>query len=509
MKNIEPAIKEKFIEETLSLAYFIKDNPYKEYEVLRSLSITKDSAELLEYNSIHKLYVALEDIYKALCDNVIVLSDNLLYLIDVVCDKITLCANCIKEDKPFPNEEEIRQCVLYCDKAVANEIFDIDAIAKHHLGLTARVTEERNKSYTVKENKSITVQTEAISSVLTNHEELIARTYKIVNSIEELKVLSDNPEKNKIIELQRILAGDMQVLQNALLLVHDQMLTISGDETLSHHHTDFHGFFVYANEKKYIIPSDYIVDVVCESSLNYANEQNQIFYERPPDEEGGEIERIPVYSLSSLFPGTKKTVKSDLDTILLAEYQGQKIGIIVDVVHKFAYLVKKPMPAAFRNFPVYKGVSYDEKYNLVPILSVPEIMRRFRSLRGYDVKKFEAYTRRRKWRILIADDSETALQIENSIIRADTDFIVDSAKDGIIALEMARNKQYDLLITDDAMPRMNGEILLDNIRRLEQYEHLPVIALSEHPLEKADAFMSKSDFKRDELIQKVKELLHE
>ena len=87
--------------------------------------------------------------------------------------------------------------------------------------------------------------------------------------------------------------------------------------------------------------------------------------------------------------------------------------------------------------------------------------------------------------------------------------MVDLAVDGINALELARQNQYDLIITDDAMPRMNGEIFLDNLRRMENYSEVPVVAFAAHPLEKANAFINKAKFKRSDLIHSVKELLHD
>ena len=86
---------------------------------------------------------------------------------------------------------------------------------------------------------------------------------------------------------------------------------------------------------------------------------------------------------------------------------------------------------------------------------------------------------------------------------------IEEAFDGIDAMDKIKSNQFDIIICDDMMPRMNGEIFLDNIRRLQNYAKVPVIALSNSPIPKADIFISKSDFKRDILIQKIKELLNE
>ena len=240
-------------------------------------------------------------------------------------------------------------------------------------------------------------------------------------------------------------------------------------------------------------------------------QQNQRYLKIELDEDIDNPEErvrlIPIYSLSSLLPGQQESHDQVIDTILITEYSGQEIGIIVDHVQKFLTLTNNPLPAAFADFPILQGIAFDEKYDMIPILYVPEILKRFRSLRGYDIKKFEANTRRKMFRILVVDDSEITRQIESNILSEDNAFI-DQACDGIKALEMAREKQYDLIVTDDKMPRMNGQILLDNLRRMENYAQIPVVVMATHPIEKADAFVSKSDFTRTDLVHTVKELLH-
>jgi len=153
-----------------------------------------------------------------------------------------------------------------------------------------------------------------------------------------------------------------------------------------------------------------------------------------------------------------------------------------------------------------QGIAFDEKYDMIPILHVPEIMRRFRALRGYDVKKFEAITKKHINKVLIVDDSETTRQIQKTILLANN-YIVEEASDGIEAIEKVKIKQFDLIITDDEMPRMNGAILLDNLRLMENYKSVPVVAMADKPLEKADAFICKSEFARNTLVQTIKGML--
>ena len=195
----------------------------------------------------------------------------------------------------------------------------------------------------------------------------------------------------------------------------------------------------------------------------------------------------------------------------------QRIGIIVDQVQQYVSLVVKPLPKSFNNFSILQGIVFDEHYDIVPILHVPDILKKFKSLRGYDIKKYEAATKKRTVRILAVDDSATKRNIERSILES-ADFTVDTAVDGIDALEKAKSKQYDLVMTDKDMPRMTGLVLLDNLRRMEQYKEVPVVLVSADQSQKthdefkklgANAIISKADFERSKLIGTIKELLGE
>ena len=177
-------------------------------------------------------------------------------------------------------------------------------------------------------------------------------------------------------------------------------------------------------------------------------------------------------------------------------------------MQKFVSVIKLPMPSSYKNFSILKGLAFDEKYDMIPILYMPIIIKKFRSLRGYDVKKFEASTRKHIKHALVVDDSDTTRLIEHTILEGNG-FFVEEAQDGISAIEKLKENQYDLILCDDKMPRMNGEILLDNIRRMDNYADVPVIAVSNKAIPKANVFISKADFKRDNLIQIIKELLHE
>ena len=508
-----------YLAETRWLAHTLKTQPEITREILRVLSITKDSSLILGFSPVYNLYKATEDLYKAIIDGKTVFSENLLVLIRETADKLNEMCDMIEDGRMEDLFNiNIKQYLIYLDKAVAGEIFNAKNLIninkdKTYLLAENKAQEEQEANQTKKKQKNGIIQLDSskISDLVNQHQEMIARSYIIMNQIEMMKEAMLDDDKRAARACYKQLSADAQNLQTNLLISHEQLLSFVQEEDFLASHQDFHGFFVFANNRKYMIPSEFVVDVISESPSNYVEKANQKFVVYVQENEMGNEknrEEIPVYSLSSLLPGTPVAEHSVMDTILLVDYQSQKVGIIVDVMQKFVSVIKLPMPSSYKNFPILKGLAFDEKYDMIPILYMPIIIKKFRSLRGYDVKKFEASTRKHIKHALVVDDSDTTRLIEHTILEGNG-FFVEEAQDGIAAIEKLKENQYDLILCDDKMPRMNGEILLDNIRRMENYADVPVIAVSNKAIPKADVFISKADFKRNNLIQIIKELLHE
>ena len=509
-------ITQCYLKETRILIDALRKQPKLYSGNLKFLSMTKDNSRILGYTHVYNLYKAVEDIYKALCDNKIAFSENLQLLLNLVADKMEECCKLIETKTPEYDVIDVRPYLLYCDKAVAGEIFDPNHLIRQTE--TDRSNSKKKKALRASKRKLqetpeeiLKISSEKIARIVNLQEEMIARTYIINNQVAMLKAAIADKNMHDINEAYKLLGNDTQNLQNSLLITHENLMSLIQDDSFIKSHQEYQGFFVTANDAKYLIPSSYINNVICESPLNYETVQNQkivnyVLESETGREEDAITEEIPVYYLSSLLPGQKAKKMNILDTILIVDYQSQRIGIIVDSVQKFVSVVKKNLPSSFEKFMPVEGIVFDEKYDMIPILHIPEIMKMFRSLRGYDVKKFEAITSRHINKILIVDDSETTRQIVRTILLTNN-FLVEEAEDGIVAMEKLKQKQFDLILCDDEMPRMNGDILLDNIRRMDKYKTTPVVALADRTLVKADAFVSKSDFSRDYLIQTLKRML--
>lgn len=79
-------------------------------------------------------------------------------------------------------------------------------------------------------------------------------------------------------------------------------------------------------------------------------------------------------------------------------------------------------------------------------------------------------------RMLVVDDEE---DLRNSLVQQFTGegFEVEMAEDGDIALAMMEKSEYDIVLLDLKMPRMDGMTVLHEMRKLHKYPHVVVLTI--------------------------------
>ncbi len=78
--------------------------------------------------------------------------------------------------------------------------------------------------------------------------------------------------------------------------------------------------------------------------------------------------------------------------------------------------------------------------------------------------------------ILIADDDPEILDLLTDTLK--DDFILSRANDGQEALELISKNDYELVISDLSMPKLDGLGLLRNLKENPQWDHIPFIILT-------------------------------
>jgi PAS domain S-box-containing protein len=119
----------------------------------------------------------------------------------------------------------------------------------------------------------------------------------------------------------------------------------------------------------------------------------------------------------------------------------------------------------------------------------------------------------RKKFILVVDDSPETTEMLGKLLQLEGAF-VESARSGAEALDIARRKNFDLVVSDISMPEMDGYQLLQKLRELPSMANVPALALTgygrgadvERALEEGFAEHLTKPLDLDQLLQIVRRL---
>ncbi|HEX2972524.1 MAG TPA: response regulator, partial [Tepidisphaeraceae bacterium] len=115
------------------------------------------------------------------------------------------------------------------------------------------------------------------------------------------------------------------------------------------------------------------------------------------------------------------------------------------------------------------------------------------------------------------DDSLAVRELERKLLTS-RGYLADVAIDGMDGWNAVRTGQYDLVITDVDMPRLDGIELATLIKNDPHLKSLPVLILSYKDSEEdrlrgleagADYYLTKGSFQDDTLLQAITALIGE
>ncbi|WP_434696909.1 hybrid sensor histidine kinase/response regulator [Pseudomonas sp. Z1-14] len=156
--------------------------------------------------------------------------------------------------------------------------------------------------------------------------------------------------------------------------------------------------------------------------------------------------------------------------------------------------------------------------SVVLIVDVEDLLRSVEKL--LDTGRLERIARQNeaqapRKRILVVDDSLTVRELQRKLL-LNRGYDVAVAVDGMDGWNALRSEDFDLLITDIDMPRMDGIELVSLLRRDNRLQSLPVMVVSYKDREEdrrrgldagADYYLAKASFHDDALLDAVVELI--
>ena len=222
---------------------------------------------------------------------------------------------------------------------------------------------------------------------------------------------------------------------------------------------------------------------------------------------------LPVVELRSILSLPNDAAGED-PTMVILSYGEEMLGVVVDSLISEEDMGIKPLPQHMKNSGLVSGVSVTGKNDIVVVLDTSKVFAMAKDVKTSIAAKAMG-SARKEVHILVVDDSVNTREIERSILES-YGYHVDVATDGLDGYEKSQSFQYDLIVTDVEMPRMDGFSLTERLRKDDAYKHTPIVIVSSRDKENdkrrgmqagADAYIVKGSFEQSNLLSTIQTLV--
>ena len=230
---------------------------------------------------------------------------------------------------------------------------------------------------------------------------------------------------------------------------------------------------------------------------------------------------IPLVSLGSLLglpsvqdPENDRSINPHCLPVIIASYGAKRIAFQVDRIRGEEEIFLKSLESQLGKMNFISGATILGDGGIVIVLNVTDMIQASQNTTRSATHK-ESYVQKTMRRILIVEDSLTSREMERNILEAHG-YHVQTAVDGLDALEKLAQKPVDLVVSDVEMPRMGGFEFCQTLRQRLETKDLPVIFITSLDKEEekrrgieagGQAYITKGRFDQNQLLQTIERLV--
>ena len=209
--------------------------------------------------------------------------------------------------------------------------------------------------------------------------------------------------------------------------------------------------------------------------------------------------------------------QGDFLTVLVLSAGERRVAFSVDGVLNEQEVLVKNLGKQLSRVPNIAGATVLGSGEVVPILNVADLLKSaVKNNAGSSLKVINQKNNGEQTKsILVAEDSITARTLLKNILEL-AGYQVKTAVDGVEGFTALQEGNFDLVVSDVEMPRMNGFDLTSRIRADKRLAELPVVlvtALESTEDRKrgidvgANAYLVKSSFDQGNLLELIRRLV--
>lgn len=227
-----------------------------------------------------------------------------------------------------------------------------------------------------------------------------------------------------------------------------------------------------------------------------------------------------VHGRQALGLGSEAAPVDEMTVVVLGD-PNQPYGVIVDRFLEERELAVRPIDPLLGKVKDVSSAALMEDGSPVLIVDIQDLVRTIDRLsttgRLDKVAEKVVKERTRVRRVLVVDDSLTVREMERKLL-ASRGYAVEVAVDGADGWNAVREGQFDLVVTDVDMPRMDGIQLVQHITSEPRLQSIPVMIVSYKDREEdrrrgldagAAYYLTKGSFHDGAFLQAVVDLIGE
>jgi two-component system sensor histidine kinase and response regulator WspE len=215
------------------------------------------------------------------------------------------------------------------------------------------------------------------------------------------------------------------------------------------------------------------------------------------------------------------TDREELDVVVVSDRLG-KYGVVVDRIIGQRQLSVQALDERLGKIKDISSAALLEDGSPALIFDVDDVVRSIDHIvSGESIADIRSEVEKQPHskfkRVLVVEDSLTVREVERELLQS-RGYKVATAVDGVDGWNAVRESDYDLVITDIDMPRMDGIALVKAIKQDLHLKSIPVMIVSykdrredrQRGLEAgADYYLTKGSFHDDSLLEAVADLIGE
>jgi chemotaxis protein histidine kinase CheA len=194
----------------------------------------------------------------------------------------------------------------------------------------------------------------------------------------------------------------------------------------------------------------------------------------------------------------------------------RRVGFIVDEIVREEEVFIKSLGKHLGKVKNVSGATIMATGEVVVVLDVEDLMTHSTlSPQPVTGKGTAPKVKHKEKRILVVEDAFSTRELEKSILETHG-YLVDTAVDGLDALNRMTTNKYDLIVSDIEMPRMDGFELCRTLKKNEGYRDIPFVMVTALQKEEdkrrgievgAAAYIVKSAFDQTNLLDTIERLV--